>query len=82
MSTNNTFNDMDEAQGHILELIGNLEDKGKIDDATIRDLKEKVDYLFGETFKDMTTIQGMYSHEEILEIVNTQEWSKPEPNKY
>ena len=57
MSTNNTFNDMDEAQGHILELIGNLEDKGKIDDATIRDLKEKVDYLFGETFKDMTTIQ-------------------------
>jgi hypothetical protein len=58
MSTNKTFNDMDEAQGHILELIGNLsEDKNKIDDATIRDLKEKVDQLFGETFKDMTTLQ-------------------------
>jgi hypothetical protein len=29
--------------------------------------------------KDMTTIQGMYNHEEILAIVNTQEWSKPNP---
>lgn len=29
--------------------------------------------------KDLTTIQGMYNHSEILELMNTPEWSKPNP---
>jgi len=52
----NAFDGMNQAQDHILELIGNLEEK-KIDDAAVIELKEKVDRLFGETFKDMTTLQ-------------------------
>ena len=55
MST--TFNDMNEAQAHMLELIDNLEDK-QIDDNQVKELKEKVDELFGESFKDMTLIQS------------------------